>query len=315
MSVITTGELQELYWIGETVYGTTPATALIWGCDLISAKDDTDTQRAFNMISGSRAFGSTTRGMIKCGFTTKGYARLVSGAYDWTKFFALNALGALAAVTDRLPSFSSQVSIKQTALGGAITYQYFLYNGCKLSKLVLSGDNVGQPIVWDATVMARWVTYSATKGFTGLQTVTVGADPADPNTATPVCWTTPHQYNLNGAGYVTTLRPRSWKLTIDNHCVPMPGQVLGADAIYYEVAQTIEEENRDIILEVTLPAQDQTFETAKRLGQVMTGFKIQVDAKVITLGTGYFEENDFPTYKQGLNDETFKIRFQTITIA
>jgi len=268
----------------------------------------------FEFLSGSRAFGTTTRGMIKTGFVHKGYPRLVSGGYNWTNFYAVNALGAAGAVADHLPSFSTQISIKQT-VSGVASYQYFLFNGCKMTKLEMSAKSPGQPIEFDSTVMARYVQYYTSKAFPSqLQTVTLGADPSDPSAAVPVTWTGAMQRNLNGTGYVT-VQPRNWKLTIDNHCEAMPGNVLGSDGTYYPIANTIEEGQRDIIFEATFPAVDQTYQQAKRLGQVMTGITIPVDAKTITLGTGYFEENDFPTYAQKLNDESVKIRFQTITIA
>jgi hypothetical protein len=267
----------------------------------------------FEFLSGARNYQVSTRGMIKTGFTAKGYARKVSGGYDWTKFFALNGLGALAAVADHLPSFSTQLLIKQTF--GGTTYQYFLFNGCKMNKLLLTAKSPGQPIEWEIGVLARWPSFSNTKVFTGLQSVTVGADAADPNTADQtVCWTGIPQFNLAGGGYVN-FQPRNWKLTIDNHVEATPGNVLGADSNYYPCANTLEEGPRDIIFEAILPAVDQTFQNAKRLGSVMTGIKIPVDAKTITLGTGYFEENDFPAYAQKINDESIKLRFQGITIA
>lgn len=314
MAVITTGELQKLMWIGETTYGTTPTSALTWGGDTLESKDNTDTKREYNLTSGSRSFASTNRGMMLSGFDWKGYVRATSGGYSWVNFFALNALGSTTAVTDHLPSFSSQVQIKQV-IGGATTYQNFLYNGCKLNRLEIMAKSPGQAYEFNINVASRWCTYSATKAFTGLQTVTVGADAADPNAvATPVAWTTPCQYNLAGAGYIN-FYPRNWKLTLDNHVAPMPGQMLGADSSYYQVCGSLEEEEREITFECTLPAYGQTFQNAKRLGSLMTGIKMTIDNKVVTLGNGYFVENDFPTYKQALNDETFKIKFPIISIA
>jgi len=313
MSVITTGELEQLYYVAETVYGTTPPVGTIatltWGADLLQVKDTTDFQRTFDYISDSRAYGVTTRGMAKCGFDAKCYARNNATPYFWTNFFALYALGAVGAVTEHLPSFSAQISIKQGA-----AYQRFLYNGCKMTKLVMGSEGVGRPIVFDASILARYVSYSTSKAFSGLQSLTLGADPGDPIASSdPVSWLKKLGYTLSG-GATTDLLARTWKLTIDNHLQAMPANILSG-ATYYPIASTIEEENREIIFEATIPAQDQTFETAKRNGTAMTSLTIPADNKTITLSNGYFDDTDFPTYKQGLNDENIKIHFKTITIA
>jgi hypothetical protein len=312
MPVITTGELMRLYWLAEATYGVTPSgSPLTWGSELESVKDDTVTDREFHNYSGSRSFTATTRGPWKCGYTAKCRARKASGGYDWTKFFALNGFGALAALTDRLPSFSTQIGIKQVTTGTA--YQYFLYNGCKMNKLVIGSTGPGKEITFDASVMSRFVSYSTSKTFAGLQNVTVGADASDMYTDT-LSWTGVLYRIIAGGGNVA-FYPRDWKLTIDNHLEMEPGNLLGADSSYYQIANTIEEGNRDITFEATIPAIDQTYQTAKRNGSFIDAVQIPIDAKVITLSNGYMTEDDFPEYKQAVNQETIKVSFKTLTVA
>lgn len=304
-------------WIAESVYGTTPTSALGWASEYYGIKDDGNLDVLPQYIGGDRGFQTYTRGPFKAGYTLKGVSRVYSAspAYKWTDFFALNAFGAAQALADHLPSFSSVVDIQEVT--GSTVHDYFLFNGCKIGKLEIGGTDPGRILTFDATVMARWAQQSATKAFTGLQGVTVGADPSAPASANPLTWSGIMQYNLN-AGGLTNWAPRKWKLTIENKLVPMPGNVYGADSVYYPLiaGSTIEEGPREIILEVTLPARDQTWQNAKRSGLPVTAVKIPIDLtapsgyQYINLANGIFKADDFPDYKQDApNEETVKILF------
>ena len=312
-TVITAGEMKRLMWIAESNYGVTPTGALGLAAEYYSIKDDSDFAVVPHWLGSNRSYTSTTRGPIKAGFTVKAVARAnsVSPAYNWVNFFALNAFGATTGLTEHLPSFSSVVDIQEVT--GGTVHDYFLFNGCKINKLVIGATDPGKIVTFDATVLARLPTWSASKTFAGLQAVTVGADPSAVTTD-PITWSGILQYNLGGAG-LANWAPRKWSLTVDNKLVVEPANLLGADSANYSVANTLEEGQRDIILDVTLPARDQGLQTAKRLGTAMTAVTIPIGDKVITLTGGTFQANDYPEYKQDVNEESAKIIFQNLTIA
>lgn len=314
-TVITTGELRRLMWIAETVYGTTPTSALGWASEYYGIKDDGNLDVLPQYIGGDRGFQTSTRGPFKAGYTLKGVSRVYSAspAYNWTDFFGVHAFGAAQALADHLPFFSTVVDIQEVT--GSTIHDYFLFNGCKINKLEIGGTDPGKILTFDAVVMARWVQHSASKAFTGLQSVTVGADPSAPASGNPLTWSGILQYNLN-AGGLTNWAPRKWKLTIDNKLIGEPGNVFGADSTYYPLfANTLEEGPREILLELTLPARDQTWHNAKRAGLPVTAVKIPIDLtapsgyQYINLANGIFKADDFPDYKQDLNEETVKILF------
>ena len=70
--------------------------------------------------------------------------------------------------------------------------------------------------------------------------------------------------------------------------------IRGFDSNWYQCAYTIEEGQREIMLELTNPYQDQTFQQAKRVGSAVTAITIPIDARTLTLSGGYFTEDDFP---------------------
>jgi len=307
MGQYTAGELDLLYYVAESSYGVTPTGAQSYGGDLISLKPGVDLVKNYVLLGGNRSFGTVTKGPYKAGFSASLYAR---AAVDWRTFFAAYACGSTSGLADHMGSFSALIGKK---VGAA--YKYNMYNGCKISKLVISSELPGKPWVFDVDVLAQWVSHSTTKAFTGLQTVTMGAYPSEP--AKPILtWLTAPQINL-AAGGLAAFPAKKLSLTIDNHMMGQPGCKIGADSVDYplDAGEGINEGERDIIVDYTIPATNETYTNSKLADQAVTALTIKVGAYTITLSGGVWEANDLPELKQDLMEETGRIRFNALSIA
>jgi hypothetical protein len=307
MGQYTAGELDALYYIAESVYGTTPTGAQVFGGDLISLKPDVSLGKQFVVQGSNRSFGTTTKGPYKAGFRAQLYNR---SAVSWRTLFAAYAFGSTTGLADHLGSFSALVGKKVGA-----NYFYNMYNGCKINKLTISSEKPGMPFVFDAEVFAQWVTASTSKTFAGLQAVTMGAYPAEP--AKPIdTWLTGIQINL-AAGGLAAFPVKSFSLTVDNHLSRQPGLKTGADAKQYplEAGQAINEGERDIIFEYAIDSTNETYTNSKLADQAVTALTIKIGTYTITLSGGAWEANDLPELKQALMEESGKIRFNAMSIA
>lgn len=311
MAAYTAGELQNLFYAPESSYGITPTSALTWGARLLSIKPRWDLAKQFDPLPGSRtSYGTMTTGARVAGATVRAYAKAVSGGYDWRNLWAVYALGSTSGLAEHLPSFSMQIAQRV----GASSYRRNLYNGCKVTKLDLAGTGVGLPLEFSAELIAQHIASSTSKAFTGLQAVTVGADPAEISTP-ELKWTGTLQYNL-GAGLVA-LRPDSWKLTVDNHMEAQPGNLPGASGGPYPLAAGagINEGLRDILFEWTQQANDETFINARLADTPISAVTIPIGANTVTLYEGTWDQPELPERVQGLFKETYTLRFRSLSIA
>jgi hypothetical protein len=302
--------MKTLHYIAESSFGVTPATTLSWGANCGDLKGKFNKHHAFYPIEVGRSNFMPTTDSWDAGFSVKAVAQTVSGGYDWRQLWALYGMGATTGLTDHLGSFSAQTG---KTVGG--THKYNLYNGCKINKLTMSSERAGAPIMFEADVVAQWFAASTTKTYTGLQSVTVGADPT--TISTPLlCWSGALQRNI-AAGGLVTWSPNNWKLTVDNKIKRHYGNIQGADAAWYSLAVALPEDEREIMFECTLPHEDETYIAAKMADSAMTAITIPVGAQTITLsnGTILLEDSDFPEYKQALMEEIVRVRFPTLSIA
>jgi len=308
MAQYTAGELKNFYYIPEVTYGTTPTDALTYGGSTIDVKPRFSPEQTWIVQPGSRGFGAVARGVIKTGFSLQYHARVASGAYDWTDLAAVYAFGAAGGLADHLGSFTAQTGVTQAG-----TTHYHFWNGCKINALTISAEGSGMPLVFDADIWARYPKYSTSKTITGLQGVTVGADPTDITTA--VCsWNQTSQINLGGGGLVDW-HPQRWSLAVDNHLDLVEGNITGADTLNYAIPYAMSEGERDIIFEATLASENETYSNAKIAGTAVTSLTVDIDDETITLANGEFEVGELGPRKQGLMEETVKIRFKSLTIA
>lgn len=309
MTAYTAGEIMPFDYVPEVTYGVTPTSALTWGCETIAIKGATDLKKQFIHLPGSRSFGATMTGMYEVGFNLKGYSRLTSGGYDWRNLWAHFAFGSTSGLSDHLDSLTGQIGVNI-----ASNYAYDFYNGAKINKLTMSSTATEKAILFDADFFAQYMTKKTSKVLTGLQALTVGANPSAITTAL-VTWTTDPKINIAGGG-LTTFRPDSWSLTVDNHLDRRPGNIVGNDTNKYPVCSGLDEGQRDIIFECKLPLEAETYSSAKLAGSAVTSLVLyDIDTWDITLANGEFEANDFPELKHQVNDQTLKIRFKSLTIA
>jgi hypothetical protein len=248
-------------------------------------------------------------GALKVGMTLRGRARAVSGAYDWTKFFAVYGMGATGGLADTLGSFTCQTC----KVAGASTF-YNFYSGCKINKLQIGSEGPGKDIIFTADIIAQAVAASTTKAITGLQSVTVGADPADITTSL-LTWSGISRINVAGGG-LANWHPRRWTFSIDNHLEPWPQNKTGADAANYALeAGQLPESDRDITLEVELPHESETYLNANIAKSAITAVTFPIGNKTLTLTNGRLVGGDSPELKQSLLNETLRFQFKTLSIA
>jgi len=309
------GEFRRLYYVAETIYGTTLTSALVYAGLPVAVRPKFNAKVTPEYVPASRGFGYSNREAIEAGFTYVGKAQVVSGGYDWRNFFAVYAYGATSGIQDgtttygRLGSFSAIVGVTQ---GTANRYQ--LYNGCKIDSLKISPEGgVGSDLLFEAEIISEMIDYSTTKTFSNFQSVTVAADPTIITTAT-LKWNGTMQINI-AAGGLVTVSPTTWSLTVRNNLAREPGLVTGNDAAVYPLAAiALSENKRDILFEMTLPRKSETYQNAKVAGSAVTALTIVVGANTITLSGGVFVADDLPELKQDLNDETVKVIFNALAI-
>jgi hypothetical protein len=304
------GELANFNYITEAVYGTTPATALVWGCTIESAKPKVNAHQAFHLGSTSRSYSDVTKGAWDIGFKLKGWSRALSVAIQWRDFWAMFGMGSITALTEHLPSFSAQFRFDLAA------DVYWHFNGCKINKLKLSCDGPGQLIDFEADVIARWVEKSLSKTLAGLQAgVVVGANATDVTTAI-LTWSGVSQINI-AAGGLVDWHPKSWSIEIDNGLDVTMGNIYGADTLYYHCARAIQEGKRDIIFTCEVDLENETYNTAKLAGSAITSLTIPIDDDTITLANGeiMLEDDDLPEFKRAIMVQPLRIRFKSIAVA
>ncbi len=310
VSQYTVGEVLPLYYVAESSFGVTPTSALAFGADIATGgnfRSKVSKAKLFNYQAGSQIYQSTNKQAMKAGFSARLWNR---SAVDWRTFFATYAIGSTTAFADHPGSFSLLMGKVRSG-----SYLYNKYNGCKISKLTIGSDLAGTPFYFDVDVIAQWIDWSASKTFSRIQSVTMGANPTDP--AKPVdAWTGVMQININAGGLVN-FKPRSFSLTVDRHMEGQPGNVLGADGSYYslQAGEGINEGNAELIFDFTVATTGDTYTNSKLADDPITALTIPVGSRTITLTGGEWQGDDLPELKQALNEETGRILFKGIRIA
>jgi len=318
----TAGEIRRVLIVPETTYATTPAVGsvatLTYAGDIETFNNTTDEKVTPIYTDGSRSFGTQTRGAQIVGFTWKGFVR--DSVDTFGSFLCKYAFGAYdsgtttATLADALPSFSCQISKRQwdTAGAGAWVYDYNLYNGCKINKLTITGNEPGMALEIEVEVFAQSVAKSTTKAFTGLQALTLGADPSD-DTGVPVRWNGASAYNIGGGA--VTMYPEKFKVVVNNNIQRSMGILSGNSGGPYCVTTALNEGRREITYEFTQELQDDVFTAAKRAGTAITTVTFVhsgTASGTLTLTNGIFMANDYPTLIQDVNKESVKMMFKTI---
>jgi hypothetical protein len=306
-------DVKRTYWSAETVFATTLTSAL----KALGETLDLQTKPNFNPEEDEfldRAFTSVAYQHYEVGFILTAKVWAVDGSvFVPEDFWALYALGETTgrATDGRLDSFS-MVSKKYNA---SLT-EYALFNGCMIDGLTIQAPGVAKALLYTLEGRCQYISKSATKAFTGLQTVTVGADPTLPTTAFARWNGTAPQINY-GAGLANIAGVIDWKLTIKNNLGPEWGKRTGADALVYPVAEYFDEGDFDCTVDITRWHRDATHWTqklARTTGIVLT---LPINGKTWTLTGGYFKDPSAPDHKSGKDPlkETLSLKFNGLTIA
>jgi hypothetical protein len=307
-------DIKRTYWVLESTFATTPTSALSYLGEVFDLTPDFDDTPEEDQIE-NRAYTDVTFTQDLVGFIMKARVRAVSVTPAWNpvNFWALFALGATTGrAADGLIDSFSLVAKKANA---SLT-EYALFNGCKMDGLQIAAPGVGKVITWQATCRCQYITLSTTKAFTGLQAVTVGADPTIPTTAF-VRWDgDPLTINW-GAGVVNLTGVETWALNIQNGIKPELGRRTGADALDYTVAEAFDEGPFDCTVDITRFHRDTTpisKKLAKTTGITLT---LPIGDKIWTLTGGYFPKAFWPQHTRGKEPlkETFTLKFSGLTIA
>jgi hypothetical protein len=306
-------DVKRTYWSAETVYATTLNSAL----KALGETMDLQTNLNFNPEEDEfldRAFTSVAYQHYEVGFTLTAKVWLRDGVvFVPEDFWALYALGETTgrATDGRLDSFSL-VSKKSTPT----MTEYALFNGCMVDGITISAPGVAKAMLYTLDCRCQYVVKAASKAFTGLQTITPGADPALPTTAFARWDGTAPQINY-GAGLANITGVIDWKLNIKNNLSPEWHKRTGADALSYPVAEYFDEGDFDCTVEINRWHRDTTHSTqqeARTTGIVLT---LPINGKTWTFSGGYFKEVRTPGHKSGKDPlkESIVLKFNGVVIS
>jgi hypothetical protein len=314
----TAGNLRPFNYITESNFGVTPATALIWGGELLDVHPVTNMKMEEIVESGSATYGDVVYDPPIYGFEAKLITRKTSGGFDWRAFFATFGMcGATGSSTFlSLPaSFTAQIA----KLVGA-AYSYNFYSGCYIDRLKMSWDKPMREVIFDIKVLSQYVQPSTGKTITGHQAVTVGAD-ASPITTDLLRWANNPQISYGGGPpLLADLYAKKCSLTIDHHLEPAPeGIATGADATKRPMPIAFAKGKTDILFEVDLESNTENWTNAKlarsSIEQLVPPHFAASGEYHILLATGYFVGDDLaPIKASDVNRESFKAKFKSCTL-
>jgi len=302
----TAGELKEGTFRAEALPGTIQTGVLTYIGDSISLSPNSDHKAGYITLPGNRTFGAVQRGPYELGCTYKYYSRAAGAWGDWRDFIAKYALGAVDNPTDHLSTFTFICYVISSG-------KWEVYPGCKINKAVISGDNPGNFLQFEAQIFSMAALIEPSKTITDYQGITIGADPTFPTEAL-LYWDANQQMNLNGGGLLNHY-PKKWSLTIDNHLDRLPAVQTWYDGTKYPAAIELHEDIREIIYECEMLLKDATWDIAKHNHYPVTALTLPIGNKVITLSDGDLVPNNFRDLSQKLGSDNLKIMFPTLSIA
>lgn len=315
MTAYAPGELKRLYWLDEVTHGTTPATAPQYGGEVQSVTPSFEPHQSFEVLSDAKQFSpaACVFEQIDAGFKIRSYARINASGYDWRDPLLRGALGAVGGISalGRLPSLSFLIELTRST-----TYGRYLFNGCKVDKLVLTADRPGAKLLFEADVMAQYMTKctgSPPATVAGLQSLTLGTYEAVPTSAL-LQWKAPFTLNT---GTPRTIYPQNWKLTIENHLVRQGESKTGADAAQYALTGQLHEGVQDVTFEADVYLEDLAAFDEMLANQAITSLATTIGGYTVTLGLGRYvvDSGALPELKQDVMTQHLKMKFSTLTVA
>jgi len=303
----TAGELGVATYEAEASYGTIPSTTRVWLGETKELAPLSNYNNEFHILPGARAHGAVTQSDIAAiGYRLRYLDRLGS---EWHAFMGVYGLGYTkgGSLSEHLPDFTMAAKID------AATDSYQVYSGCKVNVARIIGVKPGAALEFEVEAMAQWWQEKNSRSLTGMQTVTLAADPAA-KTTDLTRWKGNCQLNI-AAGGAQNLYVKDFRLTVTHGLERVPGIKTGADSNPYAVAVGLNEGPKSILFEGNIVTDGQTFANSKADDDVLTTLTIPIDDETLTLSTGRWVRDDMPAYAQQINNETLKMRFQSYAIA
>lgn len=307
------GELRPLYGVKETNYGVTPASALDYLGELLSATPNIEPNQSVEYWSGGRSYAPAS-----CVFERWDPAlrvqvqpRVPAAGYAWMDGLVEGALGLTSGTEalGRLPSYSMRVELTQ----GAVIGQY-LYNGCKVNSLTISADKPGGRVLLDAELHASYISkVGAARAVTGLQALTLGAGEAPPSSP-PLQWKAPTTLVAESS---RTIYPQRLSISIANNLQRQGGSVPGADSAGYSLTTALHEGRREISAEVELYLEDLVIMDEMLANQAVASLSTVIGGKSVTLQGGHYivDGGAWPELRHDVMTQTVRMRFSSVAVA
>jgi hypothetical protein len=313
MTTILGSEVKRAYWSAETNFGVTTTAALKALGDVFDFSSNFNPNPEEDSIE-NRAFTKIGFGVNELTFSLKSKVWQRDGVvFVPEDFWALYALGETTgrSTDGRLDSFSL-VTKKANSAG---TW-YALWNGCMVDSLSIAAPGVGKALIYELGCRAQWMSLSTTKAFTGLQAVTVGADPTLPTTDYDRWNGTLPTVNY-GSGAINVAGTIDWNIAIKNGLGPEWYKKTGSTLNPY-VAENFDEGEFECVVEINRWHREE-LHLVQMLARVTTGITLTlpINGKTWTLSGGYVPGGTMPDMKSGKDPlrESIKLKFNAISIA
>ena len=307
-------DVKKTFWLPEAAYGATPAVGV--EAELYYLGEVYDFVPDINLnpeesLFEDRAFTDVDYGPYEYGFQMQAKVRQGDGTWDPADFWALYSLGAAdGRAADGLLDSFSLITRKSTN-------KYVLWNGCVMDAMSITSPGVGKSLLFQAICRSRFADRAATTAFTGLQDVTIGADPTPPTTKF-IKWLGTALTIDYGAGAANLSGVETWKLDIKNNIAHELFEATpdsGTDD--FPVVEQFDEQGFDCTVDITRFHRDESvFDEARDMTEDIT-LTIPIDDAVWTLSGGYFPKVTAPGHKTGKERlmESFQLKFNAVAIA
>lgn len=294
MAIKVPGSLGGMQIAEESAYGVPPITDFeyLGFMRTMNASNGFDPEEL--QADGKRGFGAVNFGAQTASISTELSIFRRTDGYDWTKTLDL-AVGATDGAAEDIPSFTTLMRIARD--------QYVMATGCKLDKLTLSAEGVGQQVRAKAEVkcMQMLPQESSKEGFGAI------GDEAEVPPMLPMIYNAYPTSTIQGA---ETIPSSDFTLTISNDLKAKEGIV---DGVPLSAGSGLVPDKCEIVLELTIMSTSSFWDDLK-LSRT-SGFSVflVIDGVTITLHDCYLPGDDLPSRSQGDYDETITIRASDIS--
>lgn len=293
MAIKVPGSLGGLQIAEESIYGIPPATDFEYMGFMrtMNATNGFDPEEL--QADGKRGYAAVNFGAQTAGISTDMSIFRKSGSYDWTRALEL-AIGSSTGATDDVASFTSLMRIARD--------QYVLAKGCKMDKLTLSAEGVGQQIRAKADIkcMQLLPEQDTKEGFGTL------GNEAEVPTMIPMTYNAYPTSTIPGA---STIPSSKFALSISNGLKAKEGIVNG---VPLAAGSGLVPDKCEISLELSVMSTSSFWDNLKLAKTSGFSVSLVIDGVTITLLGCYLPGDDLPSRSQSEYDETITIKAMNI---